>query len=248
MHKVLLFCGCVAGASKTPRSTRRVRRAPSLPATAPKVDEAESIFLETLPVLPPSVDHFSTLQHPYSAGGAYTGPFTLLSASALDGVSDPDDDFGAEDKLVSCNNKLVFVDLETDGTTSDDTVISYDTVTQKWSRQTIVSNGCPDYPNDPSLIPRDGGYSVGSTNGPVGDRLLIIGGNNADNNVFYSDDCGVTWDCYDGPNFFNPRSFSPIIHPKGIFPGDPIFFAGGLSGETTFSVMFAMSYDYGIHW
>ena len=225
--------------------TRRQRppRAPMRPLAAPTTPHAGA---HATPPSPPA-QRFSTLAPPYTAG-AYTGPFTLLSSTALSGVADPDDQFGPEDKLVACNSKLVFVDLETDGTTADDTVISYDTVTQQWSRAPVVSNGCPDYPDSPSLIPRDGGYTVGSTLGPAGDRLIILGGNNLDNNVYFSDDCGSTWDCYDGPNFWLPRSFAPILHPTGIFPGNPMIMAGGLAGETTFSLMMGLSYDYGIHW
>ena len=38
--------------------------------------------------------------------------FTLLDDFALDGVSEPDDNFGAEDKLLPCNDELIFVDLD----------------------------------------------------------------------------------------------------------------------------------------
>ena len=81
--------------------------------------------MRTVPDAPTAVERFSSLVHPFSASsGAYTGPFTQLSATALDGVADPDDGFGPEDKLVACNTNLVFVDLETDGTSADDTLIS----------------------------------------------------------------------------------------------------------------------------
>jgi hypothetical protein len=54
---------------------------------------------------------------------------------------------------------------------------------------------------------------------------------------------------------WNARIFAPVIHAKGIIPGDPIVMGGGLT-ETSegpppayaFSVGFWMSYDQGIHW
>jgi hypothetical protein len=124
---------------------------------------------------------FSHLEAPYSADGAYTGPFTLLSSNALDGTADPDNNFGPEDKLVSCNEKLVFIDLDTDGT-SPDTVISYSTITKAWTKTRVVANACPDS-GQGGLLPRDSGYTVGTTAGPSGDRLLVLGGTVEENNV-----------------------------------------------------------------
>ena len=36
----------------------------------------------------------------------------MLSADALDGVSEIEDNFGAEDKLLPCQGNLVFIDLD----------------------------------------------------------------------------------------------------------------------------------------
>jgi hypothetical protein len=42
-----------------------------------------------------------------------TEPFLLIGGpSVLNGTAQPDDGFGPEDKLVSCNANLVFVDLD----------------------------------------------------------------------------------------------------------------------------------------
>jgi hypothetical protein len=61
--------------------------------------------------------------HPWESGpgvspfkdGAYVGPFLQLTDTFLN-TSNPADNFGAEDKLVSCTvgsvHKLVFIDLD----------------------------------------------------------------------------------------------------------------------------------------
>ena len=58
----------------------------------------------------------------------------------------------------------------------------YATKTGQWSKTPIVALPCPD-PNQGALLPRRTGYTVGQTVGPLGDRLLILGGNSGENNV-----------------------------------------------------------------
>ena len=200
---------------------------------------------------------FRTLAPSHNALGAYTGPFTLLSANALDNTADPLDGFGTEDKLVQCNDKLVFVDLNTRGGANADVVITYDTTTSQWTTTPIVSLPCPET-GEGGLLPRDGGsYTIGVTASPLGgDRLLVIGGTDGENNVYYSDTCGLVWMCYDANQFWSPREFTTVINAPGVLPGDPLIMGGGYlvindNGTTVFdgfSVMVALSYDFGIHW
>jgi hypothetical protein len=51
---------------------------------------------------------------PFDKLGAYSGPFTQLTANFLDGIADPTDQFGMEDKMVQCNGDIVFIDLDPD--------------------------------------------------------------------------------------------------------------------------------------
>ncbi len=170
-----------------------------------------------------------------------------MSADALKDTVDISNEFSNEDKLVECNGDLVYINLDDSGNAADE-VLSYSSATNLWTKYPLVANVCPD-DGEGSLLPRDSGYSVGSTSGPDGtDRLLIVGGSLGDNNVYYSDNCGKSWDCHDGNQLWNPRSFSPALHPKGIFPGDPIMLMGGLSEEQIFSVMHTQSYNFGIDW
>ena len=90
--------------------------------------------------------------------------------------------FGPEDKFEYCNDVLTFIDL--DGNSNDRTPLAYQYATRSgvWSKTPIVALPCPD-PNQGSLLPRVNGYTVGQTIGPLGDRLLILGGNDGENNV-----------------------------------------------------------------
>lgn len=58
----------------------------------------------------------------------------------------------------------------------------YDLVAKTWSKRAITAVECPD-PGEGALLPRNGGYTVGTANGPTGDRLLILGGTSTENNV-----------------------------------------------------------------
>lgn len=140
--------------------------------------------------------------------------------------------------------KLVFVDL--DNSTTGSSVYTYLFSTQTWSKSPVASLPCPD---GGGLLPRDSGYTVGVARGPVGDRLLILGGSVADgNNLYYSDDCGQSFVCYDADQIWQGRDFAPIVYNPGMFPGDPVIMAGGRAEETTYSIGMFLSYDLGITW
>ena len=156
----------------------------------------------------------------------YAGPFTQLTASFLD-VADPADGFGPEDKLNACNGDLVFIDLDEVG----GEWFKYTTATGAWSKGPIGASGpqCPQ-----PLYPRTGGYSVGLTKSDaLTDRLLVIGGANGEKNVYYSDDCGLTFSCYSANQVWDPKSYTNIVHAEDVFPGDPVFLIGGLSNGVT---------------
>lgn len=142
-------------------------------------------------------------------------PFELRSFSGLAGAIDLGQNFGAEDKLLFCRNGstaapplLVFPDLDATGTlyVSTDQGLS-------WTIQPIQAFPCSDPNQAPSpLVPRSTSYTVGlvMNNVTSNDRLIVIGGEADENNVYYSDDCGVTWMCYDGEQIWDPRGES---HP-----------------------------------
>ena len=107
----------------------------------------------------------------------------------------------------------------------------------KWSTKRIVPHACPDAGN-PALLPRDGGgsYVVGRTaiNGSaaLGDRLLVIGGDDNSNNMYYSDDCGVNWFCFDGPQPWTTFgvSYAPVLTLDAL-PGAPLIMGGGFDNQ-----------------
>jgi hypothetical protein len=189
---------------------------------------------------------------PFNNLGAYTGPFTQLTKNFLDGIADPDDGFGMEDKMVTCNNDVVFIDLDPD--ISNVWRYKYSTSTNSWSKDALFANQCPDS-GQGGLLPRDTAYVVSTSSGPFGDRLLIIGGKTdpsdptqSENNVYYSDDCGINWNCYDGQQTWDPRDFATVIQPNGVLPANPVIMAGGINQGIIFSVAFFLSYDFGITW
>ena len=126
-------------------------------------------------------------------------------------------------------------------------MLTYDTSASSWSSSSVVAQAC--VPADPGqLVPRDNGYTVGVTSNPLGtDRLIIVGGD-LDDNIWFSDDSGVTWQCSSPPQVWLGRSFAPVWHGPGILPGDPLIMAGGLTQETITSVGMFLSYDSGMHW
>jgi hypothetical protein len=93
-------------------------------------------------------------------------------------------------------------------------------------------------PNVP-LVPRDNAYAVGIVNNRGvggGDRIIVLGGDATENNVYFSDDSGLTFSCYDGAQIWSARGYALIAHPTGIFPGDPVFLMGGYVNESVPSI------------
>ena len=146
--------------------------------------------------------------------------FTQITDSFLTGVADPADGFGAEDKLAICNGDLVFVDLDDGVDLSNNYRFIYRPATGAWAKDGLTSSACPDS-NQGNLIPRETGYVVGTARSPFGgDRLLVLGGastttepRHIENNVYYSDDCGLTWRCYDGQQARIPRADQSHYRP-----------------------------------
>ena len=106
-----------------------------------------------------------------------------------------------------------------------------------WTTKRIVPHACPDNGN-PALLPRDrvGSYTVGHTsiNGDpkLGDLLLVIGGDDTSNNVYYSSDCGINWYCFDGEEPWTPFgvSYAPLLTLDAL-PGSPLIMAGGFDNQ-----------------
>jgi hypothetical protein len=117
--------------------------------------------------------------------------------------------------------------------------VVWDEGKRTWSSKRIVPHACPDAGN-PALLPRDrvGTYVVGRTaiNGSaaLGDRLLVIGGDDSSNNVYYSDNCGVDWFCFDGDQPWTTfgLSYAPILTLDAL-PGAPLILAGGLENTVS---------------
>lgn len=175
-------------------------------------------------------------------GGAYTGPFLKLTDNYLN-VSNPADKFGAEDKLAFCNKKLVFIDLDIAG----GEYFSYDGT--NWSQGNIPAVTCSD--GSPPLYPRDSGYTVGTTAHPniVGqDRLIIIGGDVNDTNVYYSDDCGLSWTCSIIAEAWVSRNYATLVHTAGVFSQDMLIMSGGRAYARGYSRDMFGSIDGGLTW
>ena len=80
------------------------------------------------------------------------------------------------------DSALIFVDLDIVGAL----FMSVDLGTT-WTISNITANGCPDPLQPPApLVPRDSGYTVGVTKHNVTgfDRLLVLGGDTEENNVY----------------------------------------------------------------
>jgi hypothetical protein len=220
-------------------------------AAAPLLAASSSAAVERGRARHPWGDDKSLPSAPYKgAGGAYTGPFTQLTDSFLD-VADPNDGFGPEDKLVACNGDLVFVDLDELGGVQ----YKYNFAGAQWSKTNMTNlNTCA---NGVNIFPRDAGYVVGVTRSPVapGDRLLVLGGDDVEDNVYSSDDCGLSWSCTDrtnsslGANWaWDPREYPALVQTAGIFPGDPIILAGGIVDGGMVTVALFNSTDGGQTW
>ncbi len=112
-----------------------------------------------------------------------------------------------------------------------------------WSSSSITAGACPD---GLPFAPRDTGYSLASFPYPAlgKDRLIIVGGDDTDTDVWVSDDCGQSFTCIDAPEDWDPRQFSWV----GTVPAAPgVFFGGGVTMGLP-SVGFFMSTDGGGNW
>ena len=143
---------------------------------------------------------------------------------------------------MTCNGNLVFLDLDNAG----GVLFTYNTAAKTWAKQTLTQATCSSGAN---LWPRDQGYVLTVTNNAGTsnqDRLVALGGSPDDTNVFTSGDCGVTWVCNTGQQAWVPRHYSALVPTKGIFPGDPLIMAGGIS--TGITVAQFHSTDGGLTW
>jgi hypothetical protein len=124
-----------------------------------------------------------------------------------------------------------------------------------WRSNRIVPKNCPDAGN-PALLPRDriGAYTVGHTriggDPTKGDRLLIVGGDDTSQNMYWSDDCGKTWLCFDGKQPWTKFgvSFAPLLTLDAL-PGAPLVMAGGFDntpdGDVALSAALYYTFDGG---
>lgn len=148
---------------------------------------------------------------------------------------------GPQDHFAVCQNQLVLVDVDVQPTGT-----LYFSTDQgvTWSTQTITAPNCAD---GTVFSPRDSGYTLGvfpNLNNSGLERLIIIGGDDTDVDVWISDDCGRTFSCIINPEAWDPRQFSWI----GTVPNVPaVFFGGGMTGGLP-SVGLFFSIDSGITW
>jgi len=162
-------------------------------------------------------------------------------------VADPNDGFGAEDKLVACDSGagpgLIFIDLDNNMGVQ----LRYSVADGSSTSVAIPAVQC-NAGAQPPLYPRDSGYVVTTTKSPATqrDRMIILGGDPSDANIWYSDDCGVTWVCSTQPQAWNPRIYTATVDATGVLPGDPLVFAGGLTDLQ--SIAQFHSADGGITW
>ena len=89
-------------------------------------------------------------------GAEYTGPFTLLSSSALSGTSTLSSHEGPEDHLVECGGALVLLVINTDPFGGSDYTFTSTDGGSTWlySAPTLAAP-CPD---NTTLSSRDAGY------------------------------------------------------------------------------------------
>jgi hypothetical protein len=147
--------------------------------------------------------------------------------------------------MATCNGKLVFIDIDnTTGLlyTSTDGGVT-------WPSTALTSAPCPGA--GVPLVPRDSGFTLGVTVSPSapGDRLLIIGGDDLDTDVWISDDCGLTWTCLDPPEEWTPRDFSVVVTapPNAGFPAGTLFMGGGVT-QGLLSIGMFQTLDGGATW
>jgi len=175
--------------------------------------------------------------------GQYTGPFTLLSPDGISGSADPTDGpgLGPQDHFAICNSQIVLVDVD---------IQAYGTVYfstdqgQTWATQQITAPNCAD---GTPFAPRDSGYSLAvfpNLNNSGLSRLIIIGGDDNDVDVWISDDCGRSFTCLSDPEEWDPRQF-PWVGTVPNVPG--IWFGGGTTLGFP-SVGLFQSLDSGVTW
>jgi len=181
--------------------------------------------------------------------GQYSGPFTQISVSGFSGTADINSREGPEDHVVSCQGKLVFLFINK----SDSSVSTYSSTDggKNWEINTPDTGGpCNDGTN---LTNRDSGFSMGVAVDPnTGmERVLVLGGDDTEKNLFVSDDCGETFHCVqnqDGNKAWTPRRYTYVGAAPWNTTGPHTLLLGGLSvgdiqGRGTFE-----SFDMGSHW
>ena len=173
--------------------------------------------------------------------------YTRLSADGLAGVGDAMARLLPAGKLVFCAGEPVIVEIRESVSA---TIHKAANGGRSWSHAPIVTAAeCPTSNTPAPLIARDQSYMVGVTphNVTGEDRIIVIGGG-LDTNVYYSDDCGATFSCYDGVQPWDARGDAALFSVPGT-PG--VWMAGGLVviGLTSvFSVGVFTSSDAGMSW
>ena len=118
--------------------------------------------------------------NPAGSGNPRQGDCVLRACNDLPPLTDPD----ADGYSAFSYHRGVTTHIGMDGT---------------YQRIPLYAKPCPD-PNQPPapLTPRSNTYSIGVVHLTSGyDRILVLGGDNQENNVYFSEDCGITFTCYD---------------------------------------------------
>jgi hypothetical protein len=103
----------------------------------------------------------------------------------------------------------------------------------QWTLSRVRAQACPD-PGNPPFLPRASlrDYTVGSVPLAIGqDRLVILDGDDQGTNIWTSDDCGATFNCYDGSQPWPAgRALSVVIQPppSGDFHTSDFLFLVGV--------------------
>lgn len=179
----------------------------------------------------------------------YTGPFTQVndgSVNGLSGVTDFLQKEGPEDHLVECRGNLVLLVIDTG---SVYTLTSTDTGAT-WTYGSPGTTMCTD---GTQLADKDAGYSMGMTVDPISglERILVVGGDDIERNVFMSDDCGQTFFCQDNANGnseWTPRRFTWIAPAPWNTTGPHALLIGGLTSGSVQGRGVYHSWDMGTTW
>lgn len=153
---------------------------------------------------------------------------------------------------VECNGAVVFIDLDANAGFRLRTLNGGRT----WTSTPVMGGVCDN--GSPPLYPRNNGYTVGVTKAIAtggDDRLVIIGGDTTENNVYISDDCGASWTCLDAAEVFGASEFRWMIDVPGVnIPYMPLIFGGGyvaddiVPGDITPSIGVFETFDGGVTW